>query len=114
MPEGTRELALICDDPDAPSAEPWVHWLLYALPADSDGLAAGESGGGVEGVNGWSRSGYRGPMPPRGHGVHHYHFYALDAPLDLGARASKVQLLRAMEGHVLACGELVGTYERRG
>ncbi len=115
LPGGSRELALICDDPDAPTPEPWVHWVLYKLAADTAGLAEGESGGGVEGLNSWSRIGYGGPMPPPGHGVHHYRFrlYALDAALDARAGLSKSRLLKAMEGHVLDHGELVGTYERR-
>jgi Raf kinase inhibitor-like YbhB/YbcL family protein len=114
LPAGTKELALVCDDPDAPGREPWVHWVLYKLRADQKGLAAGESAG-VAGTNSWPTAGWRGPMPPPGHGVHHYHFrlYALDAELDAGPGLSKAKLLKAMEGHVLAQGELVGTYERR-
>jgi Raf kinase inhibitor-like YbhB/YbcL family protein len=115
LPAGTKELALICDDPDAPGREPWVHWVLYKLRPATTGLAAGESAGGVAGTNSWATPGWRGPMPPPGHGVHHYHFrlYALDAELDAGAGLSKSKLLQAMAGHVLAQGELVGTYERR-
>ncbi|MGH7137482.1 MAG: YbhB/YbcL family Raf kinase inhibitor-like protein, partial [Pirellulales bacterium] len=69
------------------------------------------------GLNTWKSGktvGYRGPAPPKGHGVHHYHFhlYALDAPLSLAAKADKKQLLAAMKGHILAEGELVGTYQR--
>ena len=123
LPPGTAELALIVDDPDAPRAEPWVHWLLYGIPATAAGLAEGISGdpaglqvaGGLrEGKNDFGRPGYGGPAPPRGHGVHHYQFrlYALDAPLILEAGATKSELLRAMSGHVLAEGLLVGTYER--
>lgn len=111
MPAGARELALICDDPDAPVAEPWVHWVLYGIPATATGLP---EGAGVEGENSWEEGGYGGPFPPKGHGTHHYHFkvYALDVELDLGPGATKAQLLKAMKGHVLAEGELVGTYSR--
>ena len=115
LPEGTREIGLSCDDPDAPRPEPWVHWVLYKIPADRTGLPEGTTEGAIEGENDFGRAGYGGPMPPRGHGVHHYHFkvYALDAELEMGANLTKDRLLEAMEGHVLDEGELVGTYERK-
>jgi Raf kinase inhibitor-like YbhB/YbcL family protein len=125
VPEGTRQLALICDDPDAPTPQPWVHWVIYGIPAEVTTLPESLPGqstldapaGARQGANSWSSGqtiGYRGPAPPRGHGVHHYHFklYALDAPLDLPPGADKPTLLKAMEGHVLGQGELVGTYQR--
>jgi Raf kinase inhibitor-like YbhB/YbcL family protein len=114
IPDGTQELALICDDPDAPVAEPWVHWVLYKLPPTLTQLGEGDRGGGTEGVNDFRRNGYGGPMPPPGHGTHHYHFklYALDAPIALESGATKKELLAAMQGHILARGELIGTYER--
>ncbi len=124
-PQGTAEFALICIDPDAPSAKPWVHWLLYKIPAEVRELPEGLPGdaqlesprGALQGLNSWKSGrtiGYRGPAPPRGHGVHHYHFriYALDVPLKLPAKADKHALLKAMKGHILAEGELVGTYQR--
>lgn len=114
-PEGTQEFALICDDPDAPVPEPWIHWVIYKIPGDRDNLTEGEKSGLPEGITGWGEPGYRGPMPPPGHGVHRYFFklYALDAALDLAPGATKAELLAAMEGHVLAEGELIGTYERK-
>ncbi len=114
LPEGTREVALICDDPDAPMPEPFVHWVVYKIPADKAGLPEGSPEGALEGPNGFDRIGYGGPMPPEGHGTHHYHFkvYALDAELEATPGLSKDKLLAAMEGHVLDEGELVGTYER--
>jgi hypothetical protein len=124
VPEGTKELALIVDDPDAPIAEPWVHWVIYKIPAATTGLVEGiprqekldDPKGALQGKNTWSSGnlGYRGPAPPRGHGVHHYHFklYALDAELDLKPGLDKKALLEAMAGHILAQGELVGTYQR--
>jgi len=114
LPDGVRELALICDDPDAPRSQPFVHWVLYGLPPDLPGLPEGGTGGGTEGRNDFGRTGYGGPMPPPGHGIHHYHFqlYALDTTLGLKPDATKTDLLAAMEGHVLAQGELVGTFER--
>lgn len=121
LPEQTRELALIADDPDAPP-HTWVHWVIYTVPPTADGLAEGVEKtsrpsvphGAVQGVNDFGNIGYSGPLPPRGHGPHHYHFklYALDDEMDLEPGATKQDLLSAMEGHVLAEGKLVGTYQR--
>jgi Raf kinase inhibitor-like YbhB/YbcL family protein len=125
VPANTQSLALICDDPDAPSAEPWVHWLIYHLSPQLTELPEAIEpielptvpAGAVQGRNSWSQGrtvGYRGPAPPPGHGLHHYHFrlYALDQPLQLAPGADVAALQRAMRGHVLAIGELVGTYQR--
>jgi Raf kinase inhibitor-like YbhB/YbcL family protein len=122
LPPGTKELALIVEDPDAPSAEPWVHWVLYNIPVGTDGVPEGVHpmerppfpAGATQGVNSWAAVGYRGPAPPRGHGVHHYHITlrALDAALGLSAGLDKKKLLKALAGHELARGELIGTYER--
>jgi Raf kinase inhibitor-like YbhB/YbcL family protein len=121
-PDGTKELALICDDPDAPRALPWVHWVIYSIPADTDRLpeaieptdAPDDPAGSMQGLNSSGTMGYRGPAPPKGHGVHHYHFkvYALDAALGLQPGMTKEELQAAMSGRILAEGELVGTYER--
>ncbi len=122
-PEGTAEFALIVDDPDAPRREPWVHWVLYGIPAGRASLPEavpnqprpeGELAGMRQGRNDFGRTGYGGPAPPRGHGVHHYRFtlYALDAPLDAQPGVAKADLLDAMEGAVLAETRLIGTYER--
>jgi Raf kinase inhibitor-like YbhB/YbcL family protein len=115
LPGGTRELALVCDDPDAPTSKPFVHWVVYKIPADLSGLPEGGARGALEGENDFGGTGYGGPMPPRGHGTHRYRFkvYALDAELGVAGGLTKDELLRAMEGHVLAQGELVGTYERK-
>jgi len=122
LPDGTKELALICDDPDAPTPQPWVHWLLYKIPADATGLPENVPGlerltqpaGALQGKNSWGRIGYGGPAPPRGHGLHHYHFtvYALDAILDAQPGLDKKQLLSAMQEHILGQGEIIGTYQR--
>ena len=122
LPTGAKELALICDDPDAPTSEPWVHWVIYRIAADAKGLpenvaktaSPAEPKGALQGKNSWSKIGYGGPAPPQGHGVHHYHFklYALDAPLTVASGSDKKGLLAAMKGHILAQGELVGIYER--
>jgi Raf kinase inhibitor-like YbhB/YbcL family protein len=115
VPDETKEIALICDDPDAPTPAPWVHWVVYKIPADRTGLPEGDTQGALEGKNDFGGTGYGGPMPPRGHGVHRYHFkvYALDTELEVAAGLTKERLLKAMEGHVLAEGELIGTYERK-
>ncbi len=128
-PTDTVSFALICDDPDAPSrerpaAKPWVHWILFNIPTDVLELPAGiprqgelsQVVGARQGVNSWPSGniGYRGPAPPQGSGPHRYFFrlYALDTKLKLDAGATKEQLLAAISGHVLAEGELMGTYER--
>jgi Raf kinase inhibitor-like YbhB/YbcL family protein len=125
VPQHTRQFALVVDDPDAPSAQPWVHWVIYAIGRDVRALAADvppqprpeTPAGARQGRNSWKSGrtvGYRGPAPPRGSGIHHYHFhlYALDADLDLEPELDNAALLRAIEGHVLGEGELVGTYQR--
>lgn len=122
-PKGTAGFVMIVDDPDAPVSEPWVHWILAGIPADAVSLPGGfheESlpsqapEGLVQGLNTWGTVGYRGPAPPHGHGVHHYHFklYALDKVLPIAQGVSKHELLELLSGHVLARGELVGTYRR--
>jgi Raf kinase inhibitor-like YbhB/YbcL family protein len=117
VPEGTRSLALICDDPDAPVGT-WVHWVYYNIPPDIDGLPENVStqdkpvSGGTQGINDFRRKGYGGPCPPGG--THRYYFklYALDIKLELKAGANKQTLLEAMQGHVRAETELVGKYRR--
>lgn len=120
VPDGTRELALIVDDPDAPTPQPWVHWVAYHIPPNMKGFPEGVSpslrgpGSILQGKNSWNKVGYGGPAPPRGHGLHHYHFrlYALDASLDLEPGASKEAVLKAMQGHILGEAVLTGTYQR--
>ena len=123
IPDGTKSLALVVDDPDAPDpAAPrmtWVHWVLYDLPPAAKGLAEGVASKGLpegtrEGRNDWKRTGWGGPCPPIG--THRYFFklYALDVVLpDLGT-PTKGSLEKAMEGHVLGKAELVGTYRKAG
>lgn len=116
-PGETAGLAVICHDPDAPLVTPgtygFVHWVLYNLPGDLDGLAAGTNEG-TAGANDFGGSGYGGPMPPEGHGVHHYFFWviALDAQLDLPAGLTLWQFLDKAEPHIIGMNRLVGTYER--
>lgn len=113
VPAGTEEFALVCEDPDAPQPIPWVHWMVGKIPADARELAEGNPQG-VEGCNDFGENRYGGPMPPPGHGTHHYQFtlYALDKPLDVRQGMKKDELEKAMADHVLDKAELVGTYER--
>ena len=120
-PAAAQTLALICDDPDAPRGT-WDHWLIWNIPGNLRALPEGvskkdsppEVAGAVQGSNSWPKVGYYGPMPPPGHGTHHYHFtlYALNKTLDLKPGANKKALLAAMKGHVLAEGKLTGIYSR--
>jgi Raf kinase inhibitor-like YbhB/YbcL family protein len=118
-PADTKSFALIMDDPDAPVGT-WVHWVLYDLPANTTGLPEDVAktqviaNGAKQGLNTWPRLGYGGPCPPPGK-PHRYFFklYALDRMLDLKPGATKKDLLKAMEGHVLAEGQLMGTYQRK-
>ena len=116
VPEGAGSLALIVDDPDAPSGT-FVHWVVYGIPAGASGIP--ESGpapaGSVAGTNGARKTGYFGPCPPKGHGPHHYHFklFALDSAFSHSPGATEDALVKAMRGHVLAQGETVGVFERK-
>ena len=111
-PAGTRALALIVDDPDAPVGT-FTHWLAWDIDPLARGLREGESAP-EEGRNDFGVGGWSGPCPPPGHGTHRYFFrlHALDAELDVGFRAGRRALDRALAGHVLVTAELIGTYER--
>jgi len=115
VPAGTQEICLLCDDPDAPRAEPWVHWLVAGMQANRTGLAENETKGLVFGHNDFGNDAWGGPMPPQGHGVHHYHFrlFALKRASGLKAGFTKAQLLAAIDGAILAEARLTGTYERK-
>ena len=122
VPIGTKEFVLTCDDPDAPTPQPWVHWVVYRIPAATRALPEGISTSaevpGLQGKNSWKAGetiGYRGPAPPPGHGVHHYCFrlYALDTTLPLPPEIDKEAVLKALQGHILAEAEIVATYERK-
>jgi hypothetical protein len=116
-PQGTQSIALICDDPDAPMGT-WVHWVLFNLPSTTTSLAEKVppdktlANGARQGTNDFRKIGYGGPCPPGG--THRYFFkiYALDTQLDLQAGADKPRLLKAMQGHILAEGQLMGRYKR--
>jgi hypothetical protein len=114
VPDGTRELALVCHDPDAPLTHGFTHWVLYGIPAHADGVVEGGGGEHVQGVNDFGNEGYGGPAPPPGHGTHHYffHLYALDAALELRAGLRREALLESIDDHVIEQARIVGTYSR--
>jgi Raf kinase inhibitor-like YbhB/YbcL family protein len=120
VPEGTKSLVLIIDDPDAPDPTApkrvFVHWVVYNIPPDAHGLPENADGeglpkGALAGVNDYKQSGYRGPCPPVGRHRYFHKLYALDTTLPLNA-PTKLDLEAAMEGHVLAKAELIGTYQK--
>lgn len=116
-PAGTKSLAIIADDPDAPGGT-WVHWVLYDLPADTRKLPEGVAkdrelpNGALQGRNDFGKIGYNGPCPPRG-STHRYFFklYALDSKTGLKAGATKSDLEHAMKGHILAQAQFIGKYQ---
>jgi Raf kinase inhibitor-like YbhB/YbcL family protein len=118
-PAGAKSFALICDDPDAPVGD-WVHWVIFNIPGDKTGLPEGveKSGklpdGALQGKNDFGLKGYGGPAPPAGK-PHRYFFkiYALDTMLMLNEGAEKKDVERAMAGHIVGQGQLMGTYQRK-
>jgi len=118
VPEGTKTIALICDDPDAPMGT-WVHWVLFNLPADVKELPENVpseknlDNGAMQGTNDFGNIGYGGPCPPGGTHRYYFKFYALDTEVNLQGGATKKELLKAMEGHILAEGQLMGRYKRQ-
>ena len=120
VPNGTKSLALVIDDPDAPDPKApklvWVHWVVFNLPADSKGLSESPSGGdlpkgAVTGSNDWKKTSYGGPCPPVGRHRYFHKLYALDVTLP-AKPLTKPDLEAAMKGHVLAQAELIGTYQK--
>jgi Raf kinase inhibitor-like YbhB/YbcL family protein len=113
IPSGTRSLALIVDDPDAPSGT-WVHWVMWNISADTRDIKEGQiPSGAMQGQNDWKRNSYNGPCPPSG--THRYLFkiFALDTTLDLPPSTTKTSLERAMHGHIIAQGLITGKFRRR-
>ena len=121
-PEGTRSFVVVMEDPDAKEPSPYVHWTIFNLPATTSRLAESipalpqlpDLGKARQGRNSRGTIGYVGPRPPVGDPPHHYHFqvFALDTVLDLPPGAERDALLAAMRGHVLAAGEIIGTFQR--
>jgi Raf kinase inhibitor-like YbhB/YbcL family protein len=120
VPSGSKSLALVVDDPDAPDpAAPrmtWVHWIVYDMPPTTTGLAEATKtlpAGAREGLNDWKRTGYGGPCPPIGRHRYFHKLYALDTALGDLKTPTRAALEQAMKGHVLAEGQLVGTYQKK-
>lgn len=123
VPDTTRSLVLIVDDPDAPDPEAprttWVHWVLYNMPPGTHGLPeacmpSDLPPGTQEGINSWNRTGYSGPCPPLGQHRYFHKLYALDVVLPVMHRPDKSEIEAAMEGHVIAQAEVIGTYRKSG
>ena len=117
VPEGVKSFALICDDPDAPRGT-WVHWVLFNIPADTRELSPAPGGkvdvqGTIQGKNDFKKLGYGGPAPPSG--THRYYFklYALDKTLDLKEGATKDVVVKAMNDHIVAQGQLMGKFSAK-
>ncbi len=116
-PEGTISFGLIMDDPDAPAGT-WVHWVMYNIPANLRGLPEAVPGKkdvkemGMNGINSWPKIGYGGPCPPLGTHRYFFRIYALDTWMGLESGASKPELIKAMQGHILGIAELMGTYKK--
>jgi Raf kinase inhibitor-like YbhB/YbcL family protein len=112
VPEGTKQLAVICHDPDAPLPHGFTHWVVYGIPADVTEIAEGDAEAHTQGTTGFGEQAYGGPMPPEGHGTHHYYFwvYALDTEVDAGPGLSREELLEQISDHVIEQNRVVGTY----
>jgi Raf kinase inhibitor-like YbhB/YbcL family protein len=112
VPAASRSMALIVDDPDAPVGT-WVHWVVWNIDPGTREIGEGKvPTSGIEGRNDWGRNGYGGPCPPSGAHRYYFRLYALDASLTLPSTTTKKELERAMDGHILARGQLIGIYKR--
>jgi len=122
IPDGAKTIAIICDDPDAPIGT-FVHWVLWNYPVDGPSVKIPEAlpkveklqNGAMQGYNDFGKVGYNGPCPPKGHGVHHYHFkiYAVNSLIELKGKVTKEELERALSGRIIAQAEIVGLYEKK-
>jgi Raf kinase inhibitor-like YbhB/YbcL family protein len=114
LPATTQSVALVCEDPDAPMATPFVHHLVYGIAPSARSLQIGVASA-REGKNGAMKQGFTPAAPPKGHGVHRYYFqvFALDKDISLGADSTRESLVEAMKGAVIGYGEIIGTYERK-
>lgn len=117
IPENTKTLVLICEDPDAPG-KTWVHWVLFNIPPEIEELPEGVENkeklenGAIHGVNDWGRLGYGGPCPPSGTHRYYFRLYALDTELKLEPGDKKEEVVEAMKDHIIDQAELMGTYSR--
>jgi Raf kinase inhibitor-like YbhB/YbcL family protein len=119
LPKGTKTVAIICDDPDAPRKEPWVHWVIYNISIEDNELPENLGpfpafpNGAYQGLNDYDKLGWGGPCPPKGTHRYFFRIYALDCVLEVETGLKKAQLLKAMEGHILGKGQLIGKYTRK-
>lgn len=114
IPEGTRSLAVLCHDPDAPLTDGFTHWVVCGIDADVDVIPEGATDPFTHGSNDFGSIGYGGPAPPPGHGRHHYYFhvYALDTDIDAEPGITRAELLAKIDDHIIEQARVVGTYER--
>ena len=118
VPSGTKSLALIVHDPDAPRAGGFYHWVVYNIPASANGIPENTpkqselSGGGTQGRNDFGKSGYGGPCPPSGTHRYFFRLYALDTDLKLNSGATAKDVVKAIQGHILGQAELMGKYQK--
>lgn len=113
-PDGTREFAIVCHDPDAPLTDGFTHWVLWGIPGDATGIPEGGGAAFSQGTSDFGAQQYNGPAPPPGHGTHHYffHLYALGAPASVPEGATRTELLSAIDPLILVQARIVGTYSR--
>lgn len=114
LPDGAREIAVICHDPDAPVPDGFTHWVVYGIPPEVDSIQQDGGDDYTHGVNDFGHARYNGPMPPPGHGRHHYYFwvYALDRELNAEPSLTRAELTARMRDHIIEQARYVGTYER--
>lgn len=114
VPGEADELVLVCHDPDAPLTHGFTHWVVYNIPADSDGLDEGQNTAFTQGATDFGGTGYGGPLPPEGHGDHHYffHLYAIDGPLEADEGLSRLEVLDRIDGRIIEQARVVGVYSR--
>ena len=112
VPSGAKSLALVVDDPDAPSGL-FTHWMVWNISPQNNTIAEGSAPKGVHGTNDFGKSGYGGPCPPSGTHRYYFRIFALDRELELPAGTKRSQLDAAMKGHVIAQGELMARYSRK-
>jgi Raf kinase inhibitor-like YbhB/YbcL family protein len=112
VPKGTQQLAVICHDPDAPLPWGFTHWVVYGIPADVTSIDEGDGEAYTQGTTSFGEKAYGGPMPPEGHGTHHYYLwvYALDTEIDAEPGLTREDLLKRIEDHVIEQNRVVGTY----
>jgi Raf kinase inhibitor-like YbhB/YbcL family protein len=111
VPEGTRQLALICHDPDAPLPHGFTHWVVSGIPADVTEIPEGEAGKFAEGRNDFGNAGYNGPLPPEGHGPHHYYFWVYALSTSVDGAPSRAEFVQRHGDAIIEQNRVIGVYE---